>query len=771
MNTTLSDNVALFQVAASADKSKKEYGHKIAKSLLNDFGGTNGYLNRRNLKIEQNDVFAKGNQSMQEFLDYIGIDGKNAYVNIDLRPLKIVPKFVRNIVQRFMERDERPAVRAVDTATLAEKQRQKDEAEFRMRKMQEIMELQQQAGIPLEDQSAYTPADEDDLEFYFEEEWQDMTSIKFQQHIYDILQDNNYEEFKRKAVQRFVKHGFAVARVTKGADGRTKVRLCKNQNTVYGYSERDDFGDCLIFGERRKYKVSQFRLNYPDIDEERIFKYYQNSNKGVTTSWDERYRHSPYREYDDAVIDVLEFEVIAPEEETYLSKVTKNGKRLVFRPEHEQYYSGEKQSLKRKREVVYCGTYIEACDEIVKWEMQANMIAPHWNLGEVMSSYVVIMPNNEDMEPEPLIDGVITPIRMMCITHLKLMQLIGKLRPDGLLVDVDGLQDIDLGNGNLSPLQLVAVYDQTGNMFYRGLADDGEGRQAPPIQQNNTNGRAVGDIQTLIQSYNFYQSQLRDVLGVNEYTEGQGVNPKLGLGVMENQVNASNRNTEFVYDAFIQLLNGVAKRTSVLEWYKIVNDPDYTDISQDEMMGKKFDLQVSVLPTDQDKAYLEALINNAVTAGLITFEEAFKIRHIAKVNVKHAEKYLGIYERRRQQQKMAEAQQNARLNAQAQQQSNMQAHELSMGLEQMKGSMKMQQVAETNKGDEMKDFAKFVRDMMLESFKQGKELPANMQGIADQYLQGAMLQNGLGMMNKQMEAMQMQQAMAGGQEQQPQPEQ
>ena len=769
MNTTFTDSIALFQVAASNDKAKPEYGKSIAKSLLNDFGGQNGYIQRRNVKIEQNDTFAKGNQDMTEFLDLIGIDGKNAYVNLDLRPLKVVPKFIRNITQRFMERDERPSVDAVDLATQKEKQKQKDEAEFRMRKMAEIQELQAGSGLQLEDESAYTPVDEDDLEFYFEEEWQDYTSVRFQEHIYSVLMDNAYPEFKRKAIRNVVKHGFFACRVYRGGDSRTKLRLCKNQNMVYGYSDRDDFGDCLVFGERRKYKVSQFRVAFPDIDEQKVFEFYKKSNKSVVTSWDEKYRTAMYRDYDDYTIDVMEFEVITSEDEAFLYRKTRSGKQLVFRPENAENYSGEKSVLKRKREVVYAGVYVESADEIVKWELQSNMIVPHWNMGEVMSSYVVIMPDNDDMEPEPLLDGVVTPIRMMCITHMKLMQLIGKMRPDGLFIDVDGLDDIDLGNGNMSPLQLQAVYDQTGVLYYRSSGDNPDERKAPPIQGHNSNNKTVQDIQSLITAYNFYQSQLRDVLGVNEYTEGQGVNPKLGLGVMQNQVNASNRNTEFIYDAFIKGLDGVAKRIAVLEWYKIVNDPAYSKLSKDEVFNKKFDLNISLLPTEQERQYLESLVNNALGAGLITFEEAFKIRNIAAKNVKHAEKYLGIYERKRKAQAMVETQQNAQLNAQAQQASNAQAHELAMQLEQVKGSMKVQTQDSMNKGEEMKDFAKFVREMMLEAFKQGRELPQNLQGIADQYLQGAMAQNQLGMIGKQMEANAIQQQMAqAAQEQQQQ---
>lgn len=755
--SSFSDNFAVFQVTPTSDKAKKEYGEKIAKSLLADFGGSNGYLSRRNLKIEQNNVFAKGNQSMQEFLDFFGIDGKNAYVNLDLRPLKIVPKFLRNIVARFMEREERPQVQAIDLASRKMKQKEKDEAEYRMRMGQQIQAMEMMGGIPLEDKGAYTPTDEDDLEFYFEEEWQDYTAIKFQEHIFNVLQDNKYEEFKRKAIRNLAKHGYISAKVFKDSTGRTKVRLCLNQNMVYGYSERDDFEDNLVVGERRKYKISEFRLAYPNIDEKLVFEYYQKSTKSNTTNWDEAYRMGPFRYYDDVTIDVLEFEVKATDDLQFLKKTSKSGKTLVFPKAYAEGYGGKTEEINKKIEVVYSGCYIEGCDQLVKWELQRKMIKPHHNLGEVLTSYVIQMPNNDDMKPEALLDGIITPIRMMCLTHLKIQQLIAKMRPDGLAIDIRGMSEIDLGNGAMNPLQLLAVYDQTGNLFYEGVDEDGETRKQEPIRPTENNN-SVSKLQSLIQTYNFYQEQLRDTLGVNEYTEGASVNPKLGLGVLQNQVSAGNRSTEFLYEGYIDFLNGIAKRIAILEWYTCI-EGQVADLPAEEVRGKEFDINISMLPTETEKAYLNELVNSAMSNGLVTFEEAFKIRNIAKKNVKHAEKYLGIYEKRRKEFAIQERDAGIRATGEEQRASNQQTHGNALELEEVKGTMKIRVQDSAVKGEEMKEMAKFARDMMLESFKLGKELPPDVKAIVDSYLQTAAAGSQLNMAGKQMEGMAMEQQM------------
>lgn len=750
MSTTISDTLAQYQTAAPAVQGNMAEGQKIAESLLNDFGGKTGYIQTRNNKISEMDTLADGEQSMIEFLDFMGIDGKEAYVNMDIKPLKILPAYVHNIVQRFMERDERPTVEAIDEGSLEEKKKAKDNAEFRLLKGQEISELQQGVPVPLEDPGAYTPTDEDDLEFYFEEEWQDPLSIEFQKKIYNTLLDNAYAETKRKLINNIVRHGMLAVKVFKDKNGRTKIRVCKNQNMVYGYSERDDFGDCTVIGERRKYKVVQFRTMFPEIPEMKVFEYYKKSNPSVTTDWDDRYRDSSTRFYDDAHIDVLEFDTITAASKQFLTKKTRNNKTIVLRAEPDKDY-GNMKPVHMQQEVVYCGVYVESAREMVQWKLAENMIIPHKNMGEVMSSYVVIIPNNTDMKPRPIIDRVVTSIRMMCFTHLKIMQLMLKMRPDGVAIDIDGLQDVDLGSGPMSPLKLQAISDQTGYYYYKSIGDDGETRRDIPVKAIENNN-IVSKLQSLITNYNFYQEQLRSVIGVNEYTEGRGVSPKTGLGVIENQVTASNRNTEFIYEAFIKGLEGIAKRIAVLKWYDIINCVESFSASPIDMMSKRFDLTISMLPTEQERQYLESLINNALGTGAITMEEAFKLRNLAKKNVKLAEKYLGIYERKRQQQKLQEAQANIQMNNEGQLQSNQQTHNNLLQLEELKGSMKIKVQESANSSGEMNDLAKFAREVALEAFKTGKEIPPELKPIVDQYLQGAAAQNQLGMVNKQLEA-------------------
>ena len=54
---------------------------------------------------------------------------------------------------------------------------------------------------------------------------------------------------------------------------------------------------------------------------------------------------------------------------------------------------------------------------------------------------------------------------MIQLTHLKLQQVLSRMVPDGVFVDVDGLTEVDLGNGtNYNPAEALNMYFQTGSI-------------------------------------------------------------------------------------------------------------------------------------------------------------------------------------------------------------------------------------------------------------------------------------------------------------------
>jgi hypothetical protein len=95
--------------------------------------------------------------------------------------------------------------------------------------------------------------------------------------------------------------------------------------------------------------------------------------------------------------------------------------------------------------------------------------------------------------------------------------------PDGVFIDADGLNEVDLGNGAAyNPEDALRLYFQTGSVVGRSFTQDGDFNNAKvPITQLNSNA-GTGKTQMLITNYNHYMDMIRTVTGLNEARDGKG---------------------------------------------------------------------------------------------------------------------------------------------------------------------------------------------------------------------------------------------------------
>jgi hypothetical protein len=777
----LSQDLFDFHKSTPKAKSEKTFGAMIAKKMIDAVtGGNAGYYTGRTRRFNDLRKLAQGRHDMNEFLDFLGIDGKQAYIKLDMTPPAILPKFLDIVVERFMEMNERPTVTAIDGSSKRRKQMERDEAEFAMNMSGVIQGLEQEAGIPMVDPNKYVPESYEDLELYFETEHRLPEEVKFQKRILDALMDSGYEVFKRSVLYDLVEVGMAWAFVYKDAYGNKKYRRCEPENTVYSWSNYDDFRDSTVVGELEKLKVSDIRAMFPTVDEQKLFEMFTKTDQGgkANLSWTDEYRLCLVRPYDDAVVEVFHFQVVTTEDRMWVEKKDKYGKVVIDEKQVKPQNLGENKNLIEKRiQTVYSGCYARTTDEMLEWRVMENMIKPHYAMHEAFTNYVGFMPNNRDMVNMSLTERSLTSIRMLSLIQLKKQHLIAKMRPDGLLIDVKGLQGVNLGLGEdkESPLGLQSQFDQTGNMYYNSLDEDGETRNSPPIQPINSNGNAQS-LQALDTEYQFWLEKLRNDLGTNEYMEGQAVNPKLGMGVRDGQVQAASRATSFIYRGYLSILEGIAKRIAIMDWYDIAESgsPEY-GITSDDMSDKIFDIHIDMAPTDQDRQYIESMAQSAVAAGIITFEESVKVRRIAKEDVKLAEIYLAKYENKRKRQAQEEAKQNSLIQAQIQDQVAQAKAQSDAQLLMGKGQVDMQKQQMVNDQSKTQVMGTIVNTLLSEYTKLGKgiaDMPQEYQMMVTAFLENVVGAQQLQVMQNQQQAQAMaQQEQAAQQEAQMQQEQ
>jgi hypothetical protein len=735
-NKETTKEILNFHLGNSKLKRDTEEGLKISKFLQKAYNS--GYFTRRNKKFEKNRKFSRGKQPMQEFLDLLNVDGKEAFVNLDMKAPAIAPKFMQVIIGGFMKRDEKVRATAIDPVSVERKKYDRDEAEFRMNFGDEVRGIEQQAGVKLMAEGDFTPADYDELELYFGLEYQLPEEILFEKGCDYVFYENGWPVIKRKILEDVSETGLGATKVTTGPNGKINLRRVVPENSFYGFSNYDDFRDVSFIGEVLSMKLVDIRNQYPNMPEEKIWQLAKQAKQySQSVKWDDRFRYSIDRPYDDWTVDVLDYEIKTIDSMMYQAKTNKYGNLTAVdrKDKAPQRLGDNKELITKDMYVIYRGVYVLNTDTMLEWGVAKNMIKPSTTkeIADAYFSYSVYMHENLDLENMAIPERMETSIRQMTLAHLKIQQLIAKLRPSGLIIDIDSLSDINIGQAKaLSPLELQAVYDQTGNIYYKRRTEDGDSQNGIPIQEAPNSG-SVSQIQQLIMVYNHYLERLRDEIGVNEYREGSGVNPKLGLGVQQAQIQASNNATDFIYDAYLSLYQQTAFKISLLLYDSVLyGGKQYADyLSPDKVKGKQFDVKIEVMPDEKERQFLEGMIQTALSAGMVDFEDAFRIRSIK--NTKLAEMYLKKAKKNKEKAEMDKARQNSEMNAQSQQQSIQAKAQADAQLQQVEAQSKIAVVSTEMKMKQDLSQQEFIQTALLKSFELGRPLSEELQALVNQY--------------------------------------
>jgi len=336
---------------------------------------------------------------------------------------------------------------------------------------------------------------------------------------------------------------------------------------------------------------------------------------------------------------------------------------------------------------------------------------------------------------ESLVRRMIPFADLIQITHLKLQQVIAKVVPDGVFIDADGLNEVDLGTGAAyNPEDALRLYFQTGSVIGRSYTGDGEFNNARvPIQQLTSNSGA-SKTQMLIGNYNHYLNQIRNVTGLNEARDGSTPDPNALVGLQKLAAANSNTATRHILDGSLYMYRSLAESLS----YRVSDVLEYADF-KDEFINKigkynvsilddinelylyDFGIFIEVSPDEEQKSMLEQNIQMALSKGDINLEDAIDIREIR--NIKLANQLLKVKRKAKQEREEKMKMQAQAMQAQQQMQSQQLAAQTSMQKMQAEAQAKMQ----LKQAEIAFEIEKMKNEAMLKSQLMDKEFSLNMQ--------------------------------------------
>lgn len=662
-------------------KSDFEYGKRVAQNIYSTIYGNQTYFWLRNNRFRKNRQIANGKIDMSVFLDRLEMNSKANYVNINWKSIIIGNTIVARLVGAWMSRKEKITVTAVDATSAKKKKEIVDEAEFIYQNKEVLAQLQQESGIPIIPEDQFIAEDKDDLDIWTTEFNHLPEEILYSLGCNNVFAANGWDDvLKQRILHDSAEVGLVCTYTWMDELGEVHVQWIRPENAIYSYSDFPDFRDTTYRGHIVSMKISELRARYSKanggtLTEEEIFRIAQSSKEYQLTDklkWMQDWNVAWLRPYDEWNIDLMNFEIRTLDSDGYtVTKTKKNGSTIIRKGKTEKLDDNQ-EYVEEKKWNIYKGVYCPVLQMMIEWGVKKNMIRPQdpKELGNAEFSYSFYMYDPYDMRNVAVPEKIEEPIEQMILARLKIQQMVAKMVPAGASIDVDALQELDLGLGDsVKPLDVQKIWEQTGKLYYRGR--DAEGNRIPvPITELANTGFAP-QLQALIQLYQFHYQVLKDELGEDPNLMNQAAQPRVAASNIEASRQLANNATEYMYDAYIYVMEETAKKVACLLNKSVTHGAKkYRDILKEEdVKDRNFVAKVKMLPTDMEIAKLEAMMNNAIATNpqFIMYIDPFKVMRIAKENSSLAELYFRQAQKKFIKTEQEKAQSNTEQNAQVQQ--------------------------------------------------------------------------------------------------------
>ena len=729
------------QVVPDEVKNTSKYGEQVAQAIEGEWwrqGGNGTRFATSYNRFHSLRLYARGEQPVQKYKDELAINGDMSYLNLDWKPVPVLSKFVDIVVNGMSNKVFEIKANAQDPVSLKKRTDYATAIYEDMLAKPYLEELKTKLGLDLyqSPNPAGLPENEEELDMHMQLSYKHAVEIAEEEVIDNVLAKNKFDNIRKRFNYDLVTLGIGAVKTNWNKANGITIDYVDPARIIFSYTEDPNFEDIYYVGEVRSLTISEIAKEFPDLTEKELEKISkQVGNRDTMYGWST---------YDPNTIQVLYFEYKTYNSQVFKIKETDQGleKSLIkddnFNPPESDTFS----RVSRKIEVLYKGAKVIGNNELLRWELAENMTRPFADTTKVEMSYAIVAPRMYQGRIESIVSKTTGFADMIQLTHLKLQQVMSRIVPDGVFLDMDGLAEVDLGNGtNYNAAEALNMYFQTGSIVGRSLTQDGElNRGKVPIQElTSSSGQAK--IQGLIQTYQYYLQMIRDVTGLNEARDGSMPDKDALVGLQKMAANASNIATKHILNSSLWITLKTCENIS-LKVADSINFPltlnalknsvsIYNTATLNEIQNinlHDFGIYLELEPEEEEQAQLEQNIQVALSKGGIDLEDAIDIRQIK--NLKLANDLLKqkrkkkIAREQAQQQQMIEAQANANAEAaeraaMAEVQKNQALTESEVQEAQAKSQMEMQrmQMASQIKQQEME--IQFGYDLQLAEVQLG----------------------------------------------------
>lgn len=727
------------QFVSDEEKASYEYGLQIGQAIQYEWFRKDGSQCRfygQWRDFHRLRLYARGEQSTQKYKDELAINGDLSYLNLDWTPVPVIPKFVDIVVNGMSDRLFKVKAYAQDALSQSKRTKYQDIIEAQMVSKDILTIVQERTGIdPFTMDPEELPGNDEELSLYMQLNYKPAIEIAEEEAINTILDENKYLDLRKRVDYDIATIGIGVVKHEFLLGSGVQISYVDPANIVYSYTEDPYFKDCFYWGEIKSIPIIELLKIDPTLTNSQLEEISQSSQ-----NWYNYYNVAQFYQntmfYRDTTT-LLYFNYKTTKKIVYKKKYLEGGgvryieKDDKFNPPTEMMEDGKFERIEKTIDVWYEGVMVMGTNYLLKWEMAQNMVRPKSSAQHALPNYVACAPRMYKGVIESLVRRMIPFADLIQLTHLKLQQVIARTVPDGVFIDADGLNEVDLGTGNAyNPEDALRLYFQTGSVIGRSYTQDGDFNNARvPITQLTSNSGAA-KTQMLIANYNHYMDMIRTVTGLNEARDASTPDPNALVGIQKLAALNSNTATRHILEAGLYIFRSLSEALT----YRVADILEYSDFKDDfiSRIGKynvsilneikdlyiyDFGIFIEVAPDEEEKAQLEANIQVALAKGDINLEDAIDIREIK--NLKMANQLLKMKRIKTQDRKEKLEIMKQQMVAQQQMEIQQMASQASMQKIEMESQSKMRvkQAEVAFEIEKMKQEAMLKKELMGEEFR------------------------------------------------------
>ena len=744
-NVTIQINATSFpsQLATDAERASDEFGLQVGQGIQYEWFRKDGnscryYSQWRDFRRLR--LYARGEQPIGKYKNELAVDGDLSYLNLDWTPVPIIPKFVDIVVNGMSDRLFKVKAYAQDAMSQAKRSKYQDMIESQMVSKDILTTIKEKTGVDtfMMDPEQLPETDEE-LSLYMQLKFKPAIEIAEEEAINTIFDENHYDDLRKRLDYDATVIGIEVAKHEFLQGTGVQISYVDPANIVYSYTEDPFFKDCFYWGEIKTLPIGELMKIDQSLTREDLQEITQYSQ-----AWYDYYNVSQFSEnsmFNRDTCTLLYFNYKTTKKVVYKKKTLEGGgsriieKDETFNPPTEMMEEGNFEKIEKTIDVWYEGIMVMGTNILLQWRMSENMVRPKSASQHALPNYVACAPRMYKGVIESLCRRMIPFADLIQITHLKLQQVIARTVPDGVFIDADGLNEIDLGTGNAyNPEDALRLYFQTGSVIGRSFTQDGDFNNARvPITQLNSNSGAA-KTQMLITNMNHYVDMIRSVTGLNEARDGSNPDPNSLVGLQKMAALNSNTATRHILDGSLYVYRSLAEALT----YRVADILQYADFKDEfaNQIGKynvsileeikdlyiyDFGIFIEVSPDEEQKAQLEGNIQMALSKGDINLEDAIDIREIR--NIKLANQLLKMKRIKTQERLEKNEMQKQAMIAQQQLKSQEMAGQVAMQKIDLETRSKMQ----IKQAEVAFDIQKMEKEAEMKSYLMREEFDYNLQ--------------------------------------------